>query len=107
MPISNSYYENICFEQSQFNNFEDCSTIDEILNRYRSTLWTEHKFGVEIDPSEPEYFLEFVKVADDLIQAWRESYDEEIFLKKAEAISQECLEIAEIIINGELCDLCF
>lgn len=104
MLISNSYYENVCFAQSQFDPFEDCSTINEILIAYRSMLWAEHESGVE---SGPEYFLEFVKIADDLIQVWSESYDEEIFLKKAEAISQECLEIAEIIVSGDLCDLCF
>jgi len=103
-----AYTDNIRFEQSQYDPFEDCSTVEEVLEVYYAMTVREHQEGVENDPSDPDYFLEFVQEARNLKEAWIASNkNEEIFLKASEFLPGNCLELAEIILSGSYCDLCF
>jgi hypothetical protein len=103
-----AYADNICYEQSQFDPFENCSSVDEALETYHKMVFSEHQYGVEIDPSDPDYFLEFVQEAEELQKAWASSSgQEDVFLELAKGLPGNCLELAETIVAGDYSDLCF
>lgn len=105
MPLHDSYVSNIVWQQSQYNNFQDCSTLGEILERYHQMVLAEHLAGSK---SEPEYFLEFVEEAKTLIQTWADSdNNEDLFLQKAELLSDNIFAIAEIVVSGNYFALSF
>lgn len=99
MPLHNSYVSNIVWQQSQYNNFQDCSTLGEILERYHQMVWAEHLAGSK---SESEYFLDFVEEAKTLIQTWADSdNNEQLFLQKAKLLSDNIFSIAETVVSGD------
>lgn len=103
-----AYADNVCCEQSHYNPFENCSSVDEVLEVYHAMVFQEHQQGVEIDPLDPGYFLEFVQEARNLKEAWIASNkNEEIFLEASKFLPGNCLELAKVIVSGSYCDLCF
>jgi hypothetical protein len=110
MPLiaASAYADNICYEQSQCDHFEDCSSIVEVLEVYHKMVFLEHQEGVECDPSDPDYFLEFVQEAENLQKAWTLSNgQEDVFLELAKGLPGNCFELAETIVAGNYCDLRF
>jgi hypothetical protein len=110
MPLNAAtiYAENIAYEQAQYDPFEDCSTIDDVLAVYYQMVLCEHQDGVACDPTDPNYFLDAVQEARDLREAWIASNkNENIFLAASKFLPGNCLELAEIIVSGNYCDLRF
>lgn len=103
-----AYADNICYKQSQFDPFENCSSIDEALDVYHEMVLSEHRYGVKIDPSDPNYFLEFVQEAENLQKVWAlSSGQEDVFLESTKGLPGNCFELAETIVAGNYSDLCF
>lgn len=101
------YADNIAWEQSQYNAFEDCSNCGEVLEVYYRMVWQEHLDGVKQN-QEPNYFLGFVEEAQKLKDCWAESgEDEDVFLEKAKDLPGDCFDIAETIVSGDYSALLF
>lgn len=110
MPLiaASTYADNICYEQSNHDPFENCSNIGEVLEVYHTMTVREHLEGAKEDETEPNYFLEFVQEAVNLKEVWTlAKKDENSFLELAKGLPGNCFELAEIIVSGSYCDLCF
>jgi hypothetical protein len=89
--------------------YDDCKTISQAIVRYTQILETERAIGLRIDPTDTDYFLEFIQQAKHLSKLWKESsQDNNKFLELVRSQSLGfCEELAEILVSGNFNELCF